>query len=81
MKEGNLRGAEVRISIAIAIAALLSLLSVSLSDSKSIAQEPSKISASLTEQQARSELESVFAERIVAIKNRGKDHSNVITSK
>jgi hypothetical protein len=60
----------VRISIAIAIAALLSLLSVSLSDSKSIAQEPSKISASLTEQQARSELESVFAERIVAIKNR-----------
>jgi hypothetical protein len=65
-----LRGAEVRISIAIAIAALLSLLSVSLSDSKSIAQETSKISAVLTEQQARSELEVVFAERIVAIKNK-----------
>jgi hypothetical protein len=67
---GKLRRSEVRISIAIAIAALLFLLTASLSDSKSIAQQPSKVSAVLTEQQARSELEAVFAERIVAIKNK-----------
>jgi Domain of unknown function (DUF4440) len=70
MKEANWRRSEVRVFIAIAIAALFSLLTASLSDSKSMAQEPSKVSAVLTEQQARSELESVFAERIVVIKNR-----------